>query len=71
MTTKLQLINILITIVCMFICVRKTCCLILREKHKLRMFENGVLREIFVVERNWETVDCRRLHSGELHGQNC
>jgi hypothetical protein len=22
------------------------------------MFENGVLREIFVAERNWETVDC-------------
>jgi len=35
------------------------------------MFENGVLREIFVVERNWETVDCRRLHSGELHEQCC
>jgi hypothetical protein len=37
------------------------------EENKLRMFENGVLREIFVPERNWETVDCRRLHSGELH----
>jgi len=24
-------------------------------------------REIFVEERNWETVDCRRAHSGELH----
>jgi len=35
------------------------------------MFENRVLREIFVAERNWETVDCRRLHSGELHEQCC
>ena len=56
MTTKLQLISI-ITIVCMFIFVRKTCCLLLRDEHKLRMFENGVLSEIFVVERNWERVD--------------
>ena len=70
MTTKLQLISI-ITIVCMFIYVRKTCYLLLREEHKLRMFENGVLREIFVAERNWETVECRRLHSGELHDQCC
>ena len=70
MTTKLQLISI-ITIVCMFIYVHKTCCLLLREEHKLRMFENGVLREIFVAERNWETVEFRRLHSGELHEQCC
>ena len=69
MTTKLQLISI--TIVCIFIYVHKTCCLLLREEHKLRMFENRVLREIFVAERNWETVDCRRLHSGELHEQCC
>jgi len=67
--TQLQLINIIIIIVCMFIYVRKACCLILREEHELMMFENVVLREIFVAERNWETVDCRRLHSGELHEQ--
>jgi len=24
-------------------------------------------REIFVGERNWETVDCRSVHGGELH----
>ena len=28
-------------------------------------------REILVGERNWETVDCRRVHSGELHGECC
>jgi len=26
-------------------------------------------REILVSERNWETVDCRRVHSVELHGE--
>jgi hypothetical protein len=43
----------------------------LSEEHKLRVSENRGLREIFVAERNWETVDCRRLHSGELHDQYC
>jgi len=37
----------------------------------LRVSDIRVLREIFVVERNLETVDCRRLHSGELHDQYC
>ena len=26
-------------------------------------------REIFVGERYWETVDCRSVHSEELHGE--
>jgi len=28
-------------------------------------------REIMVGERNWETVDCRRVHFGEMHGEWC
>jgi len=28
-------------------------------------------REILVGERNWERVDCRRMHSGELQGEWC
>jgi len=28
-------------------------------------------REILVGERDWETVDCRGVHSGELHGVWC
>jgi len=28
-------------------------------------------REILVGERNCETVECRRVHSGELHGEWC
>jgi hypothetical protein len=31
--------------------------------------EDRVLREIVVTEKNWEIVDCRRMHSGELHEQ--
>ena len=26
---------------------------------------------LFVGERNWETVDCRRVHIGVLHGEWC
>jgi len=26
-------------------------------------------REILMGERNWGTVDCSRVHSGELHGE--
>jgi len=26
-------------------------------------------RQILVGERNWETVYCRRVHCGELHGE--
>jgi hypothetical protein len=64
-------ININRNIICLFIYGHKTCCLILREEYKLRVSENRGLREIFVAERNWETVDCRRLHSGEIHDQYC
>jgi len=28
-------------------------------------------RELMLAERNWETVDCRRVHSGELHCEWC
>jgi len=64
-------ININRNTICLFIFRGKTCCLQQSEEHILRVSENRVLREMFVVERNWETVDCRRLHSGELHEQCC
>ena len=64
-------ININRDIICLFIYGRKTCCLQLSEEHILRVSVNRVLREISVVERNWETVDCRRLNSGELHERYC
>jgi len=28
-------------------------------------------RDILVSERNWEIVECRRVHCGELHGEWC
>jgi hypothetical protein len=46
-------------------------CLTLREERNLRVSENRVLRVIFVAEKDWETIDCRRLHSGEIHDHYC
>jgi hypothetical protein len=41
--------------------------LTLREEHRLRVFENRVLRGIFGPERDEVTGEWRKLHSGELH----
>jgi hypothetical protein len=39
----------------------------LREEHRLRVFENRVLRRIFGPKRDEVTGEWRKLHSGELH----
>jgi hypothetical protein len=39
----------------------------LREEHRLRVFENRVLRRIFGRKRNKVTRDWRKLHNEELH----
>jgi hypothetical protein len=39
----------------------------LREEHRLTVFENRVLREIFGPERDEITGEWRRIHNGELH----
>jgi hypothetical protein len=39
----------------------------LREEHRLRVFENRVLRRIFGPKRDEVTRKWRKLHSGELH----
>jgi hypothetical protein len=39
----------------------------LREEHRLRVFENRVLRRIFGPRRDDVTGDCRELHNEELH----
>jgi hypothetical protein len=39
----------------------------LREEHRLRVFENSVLRRIFGPKRNEVTGDWRKLHNEELH----
>jgi hypothetical protein len=41
--------------------------LILREEHRLRVFENRVLRRIFGPKRDEVTGDWRKLHNEELH----
>jgi hypothetical protein len=39
----------------------------LREKHRLRVFVNRVLRRIFGLKRDEVTEEWRKLHSEELH----
>jgi hypothetical protein len=39
----------------------------LREEHRLRVFENKVLRRIFVPKRDEVTGERRKLHNKELH----
>ncbi|KAJ4443146.1 hypothetical protein ANN_04796 [Periplaneta americana] len=46
---------------------RSYCTLTLREEHRLRVFENKVLRKIFVAKRDEVTEDWRKLHNTELH----
>jgi hypothetical protein len=45
---------------------RETWSVTLREEHKLRVFENRVLRGIFGLKRDEATGEWRKLHSGEL-----
>jgi hypothetical protein len=42
--------------------------LTLREEHRLRVFENRVLRRIFGPKRDEVTRGWRKLHNEELHG---
>jgi hypothetical protein len=42
--------------------------LTLREEHRLRVFENRVLRRIFKPKRDEVTGGRRKLHNEELHG---
>jgi hypothetical protein len=45
----------------------ETWSLTLREEHRLRVFENRVLRRIFGPKRDEVTGGCRKLHNEELH----
>jgi hypothetical protein len=45
----------------------ETWSLTLREEHRLRMFENRVLRRIFGPKGDEVTGEWRKLHGGELH----
>jgi hypothetical protein len=45
----------------------ETWSLILREEHRVRVFENRMLRGIFGPKRDEVTREWRKVHSGELH----
>jgi hypothetical protein len=45
----------------------ETWSLTLREEHRLRVFENRVLRRIFGPKRDHVTRDWRKLHNEEIH----
>jgi hypothetical protein len=45
----------------------ETCFLTLREVHRLRVFENRVLRRIFGPKRDEVNGEWRKLHNEELH----
>ena len=45
----------------------ETWSLTLREEHRLRVFENKVLRKIFGAKKDEITVEWRKLHNAELH----
>jgi len=49
----------------------KTWSLTLREKRRLRAFENGVLRRIFGPKWDKVTGECRKLHNEELNKLYC
>jgi hypothetical protein len=49
------------------LCGCETWYLTLREEHRLRVFENRVLRRIFGPKRDEVTGEWRKLHSEELH----
>jgi hypothetical protein len=48
----------------------KTWSLILREEHRLRVFENRLLRRIFGPKRDEITGGWRKLHNEKLHNLN-
>jgi hypothetical protein len=45
----------------------ETWSLTLREEHRLRVFENRVVRRIFLPKRDEVTGEWRKLHNEELH----
>ncbi|KAJ4448485.1 hypothetical protein ANN_10501 [Periplaneta americana] len=62
---KVRIYKTVILLVVLYGC--KTWSLTLREEHSLRVFENKVLRKIFVAERDEVTGEWRKLHNTELH----
>jgi hypothetical protein len=62
---KIRIYKTIILPVVLYGC--ETWSLTLREEHRLRVFENRVLRRIFGPNRDEVTGDWRKLHNEELH----
>jgi hypothetical protein len=62
---KIRIYKTIILPVALYRC--ETWYLTLREEHKLRVFENKVLRRIFGLKRDEVTGGWRKLHNEELH----
>jgi hypothetical protein len=63
--TKIRIYKTIILPVVLYGC--ETWSLALREEHRLRVFENRLLRRIFGPKRDEVTGDWRKLHNEELH----
>jgi hypothetical protein len=63
---KIKVYKTIILPVVLYVC--ETLSLTLREEHRLRVFENSVLRRIFGPKRDEVTGGWRKLHNEELHG---
>ena len=61
---KIKIYRTIILPVVLYGC--ETWLLTLREEHRLRVFENRVLRRIFGPSRDWVRVEWRKLHNEEL-----
>jgi hypothetical protein len=62
---KIRIYRTIILPVVLYEC--ETWSLTLREEHRLRVFENRVLRRISGPKRDQVTGDWRKLHNEELH----
>jgi hypothetical protein len=63
---KIKIYKTIILPVVLYGC--ETWSLTLREEHRLRLFENSVLRRMFGPKRDEVTGGWRKLHNEELHG---
>jgi hypothetical protein len=61
---KIRIYKMIILPVVLYWC--ESWSLTLREEHRLRVFENRVLRKIFLPKRDEVTGKCRKLHNEEL-----
>ncbi|KAJ4450362.1 hypothetical protein ANN_01783 [Periplaneta americana] len=68
-TLKVRIYKTVILPVVLYGC--ETWTLTLREEHRLRVFENKVLRKIFGAKQDEVTGEWRKLHNAELHALYC